>query len=62
MTGLHTHMCVRHTSADGYNVIVCKDATNSFTEEDYVSGLKYLKDVYGAEIYSADELISMFKD
>ena len=39
MTGLHTHMCVRHTSADayqyGYNVLVAKDATDSFTEEDF---------------------------
>lgn len=61
MTGLHTHMCVRHTSADayqlGYEVNVCKDCTNSFTKEDYEYGLKYLKDVYGANIYSVDELI-----
>lgn len=66
MTGLHTHMCVRHTSADayclGYDVWVCKDATNSFTKEDYESGLKYLKDVYGASIYSTDELIEIFKE
>lgn len=66
MTGLHTHMCVRHTSADayclGYNVLVCKDATNSFTEEDYLYGLKYLKEVYGATIYSVDELISLFEE
>ena len=39
-------MCVRHTSADayqlGYDVVVAKDATNSFTKEDYESGLAYL--------------------
>lgn len=61
MTGLHTHMCVRHTTADayclGYNIIVAKDATNSFTEEDYNYGLKYLVDVYGAEITTVDELL-----
>lgn len=65
MTGLHTHMCVRHTSADayclGYNVVVAKDATNSFTKEDYESGLKYLKEVYDAKIYSVDELLEMLK-
>jgi nicotinamidase-related amidase len=65
MTGLHTHMCVRHTSADayqlGYDVVVAKDATNSFTEEDYVSGLKYLHEVYGAEISDVDSLIAWFK-
>ncbi len=64
MTGLHAHMCVRHTSADayqlGYNVVVCKDATNSFTQEDYDYGIKYLKEVYGAEVYSCDELLKMF--
>lgn len=62
MTGLHTHMCVRHTSADayclGYNVVVAKDATDSFTEEDYTSGLKYLADIYGAEITDVDTLVA----
>ena len=62
LTGLHTHMCVRHTAADayqlGYDIIVAKDATNSFTEEDYNYGLKYLKDVYGAEISDVDSLIA----
>ena len=66
MTGLHTHMCVRHTSADayqlGYNVWVCKDATNSFTLEDYESGLKYLQDVYGAKIFTKDELVKKFQE
>lgn len=65
MTGLHTHMCVRHTSADayclGYNIIAASDATDSFTKEDYESGIDYLKAVYGAEIYTVDELIEMFE-
>ena len=64
MTGLHTHMCVRHTSADayclGYDVTVAKEATDAFTEEDYLSGLAYLKTCYGAEAYSNEELIAMF--
>lgn len=64
MTGLHTHMCVRHTSADayclGYHVVVAADATDSFTEEDYVSGIAYLKSVYGAEVYTVDELCEAF--
>ncbi|MCH5162449.1 MAG: cysteine hydrolase [Clostridiales bacterium] len=61
MTGLHTHMCVRHTSADayclGYNVVVAKDATDSFTKEDYEGGLKYLKEVYDAEITDVNSLL-----
>lgn len=64
MTGLHTHMCVRHTSADayclGYNVVVASDATDAFTEEDYKSGIKYLKEVYGACVYTVDELLEQF--
>lgn len=64
MTGLHTHMCVRHTSADayclGYDVVVAKEATDSFTEEDYLNGLAYLKTCYGADAYTNAELIQMF--
>lgn len=63
--GLHTHMCVRHTSADayclGYEVIIPKDATNSFTEENYLGGLKYLKEVYDAKITTVDELLKEFR-
>lgn len=62
MTGLHAHMCVRHTAADayclGYNIQVAKDATDSFTQEDYDIGIKYLKDVYGAEITDVDTLVA----
>ncbi len=65
LTGLHTHMCVRHTAADayclGYNVVVASDATNSFTEEDYTNGIKYLKEVYAASAYTVNELIEIFK-
>ena len=64
ITGLHTHMCCRHTSADaymlGYDVVVAKEATNAFTEEDYVGGLAYLKTCYGADAYTNDELIAAF--
>ncbi len=64
MTGLHAHMCVRHTSADayclGYNIVVATDATDSFTEEDYVYGIKYLKEVYGAELTTVDALLKEF--
>ena len=64
MTGLHAHMCVRHTSADayclGYDVVVAKEATDFFTEEDYKAGLAYLKTCYGADAYSNEELIAAF--
>lgn len=61
MTGLHVNMCVRHTSADafswGFQIIAPKDGTEAFTEEDYQAGLAYLKQVYGAEIKTIDEVI-----
>ena len=64
VTGLHAHMCVRHTSADayqlGYDVVVAKEATDSFTEQDYVYGIDYLKTCYGADAYTNDELIAAF--
>ncbi len=65
LTGLHCHMCVRHTAADAYyadlNIIVPSDGTDSFTEEDYLSGLEYHKQVYGAEITTVDELVKRMK-
>ena len=64
MTGLHAHMCVRHTSADayclGYEVVVASDATDAFTQEDYEGGIAYLKSVYGASVFTVDELLAKF--
>jgi len=64
ITGMHAHMCCRHTAADayylGYDIVAARETTDSFTEEDYQGGLKYLKEVYGARICSLEELISDF--
>lgn len=64
ITGLHANMCVRHTSADaffwGYQIVVPRDGTEAFTEEDYLGGLDYLKKIYGAEITTVDEIIKGF--
>lgn len=64
ITGMHAHMCVRHTSADayyrGYDIIIPTDGVEAFTEEDYQSGLKYLKEVYGAKITDTDDIIRGF--
>ena len=64
VTGLHAHMCVRHTAADayqlGYDVVVAKDATDSFTKEDYDYGIKYLADTYGATVTDVDGLLSQW--
>lgn len=61
ITGQHTHICVRHTSADAftkrYRIIVPEDAVESFTDEDHQGGLKYLTMCYGAEIVKTEELL-----
>jgi nicotinamidase-related amidase len=63
MTGLHTHMCVRHTSADayslGYDVVVAKEATDSFPQVAYRCVLASLKLCYGADAYTNEELVAM---
>ena len=63
-TDLHTHVCCRHTTADAYqnnyDVIFTKEATNSFTDEDYQYGLKYAKGVYGFPSLSNKKLFDLF--
>jgi nicotinamidase-related amidase len=61
ITGQHTHICVRHTSADAfarnYNIIVPEDCVESFTDKDHNEGLEYLKMCYKAEIMKTKDLI-----
>jgi nicotinamidase-related amidase len=61
VTGIHTHICVRHTTCDaflnGYNIIVPEDGVESFTEQDHIAGLAYLKQVYGAKIMKSDDVV-----
>lgn len=62
MTGLHTNMCVRHTSAsaffNGYDIAVPEDCVDAFTEEEHQQGLEYLEYVYDAELTTADALVA----
>jgi len=59
--GLHTNMCIRHTSADaffrGYHIVIVEDGMEAFTEEDHKQGLKYLEYVYKAKIMKANDVI-----
>lgn len=63
--GLHTNICVRHTSADaffrGYKIIIAKDGVEAFTQEDQDQGLKYLEYVYNAKIMTIDEIMKEFR-
>lgn len=61
LTGIHTHICVKHTAADaffrGYKVVVVRDATATFRKEDHEWSLEYMRTVYGAEILTSEELL-----
>ena len=61
VTGLHTNICDRHTSADaffrGYRVIVPEDAVDAFEEKVHLEGLEYLRMVYKAETPKVGELV-----
>ncbi len=61
LTGQHTNICLRHTTADaffrGYRVVVPRDAVEAVTEEDHESGLRYLETIYKAELPYTKELL-----
>ncbi len=63
--GLHTNICVRHTSADaffrGYHIVIAEDGVQAFTEDAHEEGLKYLKEVYNAEIKPVDDIVKEFE-
>jgi nicotinamidase-related amidase len=65
LAGVHTHICVRHTAASafyrGYKIIIPRDGVEAFTRRDHEEGLKYLKDIYSAEITTIDEIIKGFE-
>ncbi|MGH9994362.1 MAG: cysteine hydrolase family protein [Nitrososphaeraceae archaeon] len=66
ITGIHTHICIKHTSygafIKGYNIIIPEDAVNAFTKEDHESGLSYIKDNYGAQLMRTSEIIKNLCD
>lgn len=63
--GLHTHICIRHTSADaffrGYKIIIVSDGVEAFTQKDHEQGLRYLKEVYNAVIIRTEVLVKRLK-
>ena len=62
--GLHTNICIRHTSADaffrGYGISVAKDGVEAFTQEEHEEGLKYAKYAYNAKVMTVDQIIKGF--
>lgn len=65
ITGLHTNICDRHTSADaffrGYSLVVVQDCVEAFDEKSHNEGLEYLKTNYGAEITTTQEVVKTWQ-
>jgi nicotinamidase-related amidase len=65
LCGLHTDICVRHTSGDaffrGYELVVVEDGVEALTQEAHEKGLEYLRDVYNVEICSVEEITREFE-
>lgn len=61
LTGQHTNICIRHTTADaffrGYKVIVPREAVEAISEQDHESGLKYLETIYKVDLPYTKELL-----
>jgi nicotinamidase-related amidase len=61
LTGQHTNLCVRHTTADaffrGYRVIVPQDAVESLSDDDHRSGLRYLAAMYKIDLPDTKQLL-----
>ena len=62
ITGLWIHLCVRQTTVDGfchgYNIVMPKDATNAFTQEEYDYSIQFRVDACKAEITDVDTIIA----
>ncbi len=61
LTGVATDICVLHTAAGaffrGYRVIVVEDGTAGVTRERHRQALEYMRQVYGAEVVKAEDVV-----
>ena len=51
-------ICAAVTPMNGFDIVVPRETTTSFTDEDYESGLKYLKEVYGADVCNLEDTLA----
>jgi nicotinamidase-related amidase len=62
ISGLTTDICDRHTAYDafvkGFNIIVPEDGVEAFTEDEHISGLEYMRRIYGARIVKMEDIIN----
>jgi len=65
ITGIHTNICDRHTSAEaffrGYELVILQDGVEAFDEKAQTEGLEYLRLNYKAEIKTVEEVIESWR-
>jgi len=65
ITGLHSNICCRHTSADaffrGIRPILPEDGVESLTQEAHEQGLEYIKTIYQGQIVDAANILKRWK-
>ncbi len=66
ITGVHTHICVKHTSYDaftrGLKIIIAEDGVQAFTEEEHQFGIEYIRKIYGADIKKINGIIDRINE
>jgi nicotinamidase-related amidase len=64
LTGLLTNICIQHTAADaffrGYRVLVPRDCVEAPSDEAQETSLRYMQEMYGAEITTSEKFIIGF--
>ena len=65
ITGLHSNICCRHTSADaffrGIKPILPEDGVDSLTKEAHESGLEYIQTMYQGRIVDTDKVLKRWR-
>jgi len=61
LTGLVTNICIQHTAADaffrGYRIIIPSDCVEAPSDEAQEASLRYMEEMYGAEVTSSEALM-----
>ena len=65
ITGLHSNICCRHTSADaffrGIKPILPEDGVDSLTKEAHESGLEYIQTMYQGQIVDVEKVLKRWR-
>ena len=65
ITGLHSNICCRHTSADaffrGIQPIIPEDGVEALSQPAHEEGLEYIKTIYQGQIVDAEKVLKRWK-